>query len=62
MDFDCSVTDRKGCNYCLAGKQVPETMGRWNIYSDTKELQETDDNSLLESIKINYCPICGRKL
>ncbi len=28
MSYDCSVTKRKGCNYCLKFKKVPSECGR----------------------------------
>lgn len=64
MGYDCSITKRQGCNYCLRGKQVPLTKGgnRWYINDCKRELVADNDNIAVESIKINYCPICGREL
>jgi hypothetical protein len=64
MGYDCSIHKRKGCNYCLRGKQVPETTGgnRWYINECKKELSADNDNIAVESIKISFCPICGREL
>lgn len=64
MDYDCSITKRKGCNYCGRGKQIPLTTGgkRWYINEYKKELL-ADGEAIRElTIKINYCPICGKKL
>lgn len=64
MGYDCSIKDRRGCNYCNRGKQIPETTGgnRWYLNDVKNELQADNDNASIETIKINYCPICGKKL
>ena len=31
MNYDCSVTDRKGCNYCNRRKQIPNIKDTDNI-------------------------------
>jgi len=66
--MDCSVTNRKGCNYCLRSKNIPS----FNSYED---IQIDDENKILDvdceieygiiktiSININHCPICGKEL
>lgn len=64
MGYDCSLTNRKGCNYCTKGKQIPLTTGenRWYINDSKKELVADNENIAVESIKINYCIVCGKKL
>lgn len=70
MNYDCSVTNRKGCNYCLKKKELIDDTNA-DIFID-----DSDCNSnayltisvILEeyyygrNIPINYCPICGKKL
>jgi len=66
MSYDSSITKRKGCNYCLRGKQIPETGGengfRWYINDSKRLLQADNDNISEEEILIFYCPICGKQL
>lgn len=66
MEYDCSVTNRKGCNYCNSSKSLhydkDGVISEIYIESDktlsvTHPLPEFSVN-----IKINYCPICGKKL
>lgn len=62
--MDCSVTKRKGCNYCLRGKKIHnENFGKAIINDEHKtiEIIIADDLYNLEII-INYCPICGKEL
>ncbi|NMF04550.1 hypothetical protein ACUH7Y_09515 [Clostridium beijerinckii] len=62
-NFDCSIAKRKGCNYCLKGKRIPSTGDkRWYINENKKEIQADDENISVETIKIAYCPVCGREL
>jgi len=62
-NFDCSVVKRRGCNYCLKGKKIPSTgEKRFYINEDKKEIQADDENISVETIKISYCPVCGREL
>ena len=59
MNYDCSIKKRKGCNYCLRSKSIQlNEKDRINIDADTKRLIVNLENA----IKINYCPVCGRKL
>jgi hypothetical protein len=58
LSYDCSVTNRKGCNYCLRGKEIGGT--RFGIKIVNKNLELTYDES--DELEINYCFICGRKL
>jgi hypothetical protein len=62
--YDCSINERKSCNYCARGKQIPYTIGenRWYINTAKNELQADNENISIEAIKIRYCPICGKKL
>ena len=70
MSYDYSITKRKGCNYCLRGKSIC-TNAKILV-----EINDDDCNGNAglvirphaefrfdtETIKINYCPICGKKL
>ena len=64
--MDCSVTKRKGCNYCSRGK---------NIFGGLNGFIQINDEECTMTIKvgefprtmsiitnINYCPICGKEL
>lgn len=61
-----------GCEYCMAGKRIMEHHGLFfNAYCvifDGKLDVSYDNNDKDEwvcghkAIKINYCPMCGRKL
>jgi hypothetical protein len=66
MGYDCSITNRRGCNYCRCGKQVPNTSSenglRWYINDSQNELQADNTDITVHRIKIFYCPICGLKL
>lgn len=63
MGYDCSVTDRKGCNYCLRYKAFCETeIDRFHIDDDSKTLDVHSCEGDIIGIEINYCPICGKKL
>lgn len=64
MGYDCSIHKRKGCNYCLRGKRLPETTGgnRWYINQSAQELQADNNDISIETIKIRFCPICGKEL
>ncbi|NFH01335.1 hypothetical protein FC831_13790 [Clostridium botulinum] len=63
MGYDCSITNRKGCNYCIRGKAIPFVLNDedWTIDDERKVLESTED-MIYKQIKINYCPICGKKL
>jgi hypothetical protein len=66
MEYDCSVTKRKGCNYCLCRKALSNnTFEDVTIYDEDKEMRfdfNLGNYSSGITIKINYCPICGKKL
>lgn len=66
MGYDCSIEKRKGCNYCLRGKLIPETAGengfRWYINDEKKMLQADNEEISVEEILIRFCPICGKEL
>ena len=67
--MDCSVTKRKGCNYCLRGKAIKED-NAWMLINDddcngNAEVQFSivaEHGTINERVKINYCPICGKDL
>ena len=70
MNYDCSVTNRKGCNYCIRMKELIDDNNADVFINDT----DYDGNAhltisfMLEEycydkvMPINYCPICGKKL
>jgi hypothetical protein len=60
MGYDCSVTKRNGCNYCLKFKpiQLTEKGDKFNI----EDIEKTLILNIKDAIYINYCPICGREL
>lgn len=64
MGLDCSITNRRGCNYCMRGKVI-------NINGDSFSITEEkeDERYFLSTegthfftMDIRYCPICGKKL
>ena len=61
--FNIQFTN-KGCTYCKDGKQLEGTTGEksWYISDSEKEIQADNGDGSLQTIKINYCPMCGRKL
>lgn len=63
--MDCSVTKRKGCNYCLRYKDITAINSEAKItIDDEKRILEVSNDSeeIWIDIKINYCPICGKEL
>lgn len=67
MGYDCSITNRKGCNYCMRRKDIDCHKFAIVIDDEDKTLTVSYDNSEIsghdeEDFSINYCPICGRKL
>ena len=70
MPYDCSITKRKGCNYCVRGKELSENnnLSFWINDNDCKGNARikirtvAGVNSMNEHININYCPICGKEL
>lgn len=63
MGYDCSVTNRKGCNYCIRYKPFYSTdIDRFHIDDDFKRIDVFQSERVNISIEINYCPICGKKL
>ena len=62
--MDCSVAKRKGCNYCLRGKNIADFISV-KIDDVGKQLDidfQQNKYEIGESIPINYCPICGKEL
>jgi len=70
MPYDCSVTKRKGCNYCLRGKELSRSDSELSVWIDDNDcngnarmrLKIDGIGSIDKSIHISYCPICGKKL
>ncbi|MBU3181418.1 hypothetical protein [Clostridium psychrophilum] len=62
--YNIQLTNKKGCTYCKEGKQISASTGdsRWHIDDVKNEIQSDSNVTLVETIKINYCPMCGRKL
>ena len=65
--MDCSVTKRKGCNYCLRSKNIASKTSYDDITINDEEKVlyvdfEFDDIIKTVEIEINYCPICGKEL
>jgi hypothetical protein len=71
MVYDCSVTNRKGCNYCLRRKNlinddsdttifINDNDCNGNAYLDIRDIIE--EYYYDKKISVNYCPICGKKL
>ena len=56
--MDCSVTKRKGCNYCLRNKNFGHNHFDFTIDDETKQMFVIYDNKLLsygaDYIVINY--------
>ena len=61
--FNIQLTNEKGCTYCKDGKQLLGTTGNnsWYINDSENEIH-SDKGDTFQTIKINYCPMCGRKL
>lgn len=62
--FNIQLTNTKGCIYCKEGKQLVDTTGGNNWYIDDakNEIRSNKNDISSETIKIDYCPMCGRKL
>ncbi|MBW9153362.1 hypothetical protein [Clostridium estertheticum] len=62
--FNIQLTNTKGCTYCKDGKELLGTTGGniWYIDDDKNEIYSNKDDVLVQTIKIEYCPMCGRKL
>lgn len=63
-NFDCSVTERKGCNYCLRSKSFSTNGVDFFSITDDKENNRTflsTDGKHFLVVDIMYCPVCGRK-
>lgn len=63
MDYDCSISKRKGCNYCLRNKTINTNGDEFGIFKDDDGIYKlcTEGNHFL-IMKSNYCPVCGREL
>jgi len=61
--FNIQLNNTRGCTYCKDGIQLLDTTGdnRWYISDSKNEIHSGNDESL-QTIKINYCPMCGKKL
>lgn len=68
MGLDCSITNRKGCNYCERGKIINTNGTDFTISHftdlgrDEHFIQTINDNGSYYSLDIRYCPICGKPL
>ncbi|MCB2294483.1 hypothetical protein LGK95_13285 [Clostridium algoriphilum] len=62
--YNIQLTNTKGCTYCKDGKQLLGTTGgnQWYINDSKNEIHSDNDDISVQTIKINYCPMCGRKL
>jgi len=67
--MDCSVTKRKGCNYCLRSKDIIQNSNVFSLNIDDSQnvlvIEYNDENFGIRSENItciNYCPICGKEL
>ena len=63
-NFDCSVHDRRGCNYCMRMKTINTSGDSFTITVDEKENRSflSTNGAHFFTMDIRYCPICGRKL
>ena len=59
--MDCSITKRKGCNYCLRGKDLSKCDSHYIKINDSVQMMEIMMSGNIESIVIHYCPICGKR-
>ena len=63
LSFDTSISERKGCNYCLTGKTVNTNGSDFRIHADKDDKEcFMYTSGEYKSIDIRYCPFCGRKL
>lgn len=66
MKYDCSITKRKGCNYCLRRKTVMGSEIGFAIDDEKKIIEifydDANGHTGSEHFEINYCPICGKYL
>ena len=62
--FNIQLTNTKGCTYCKDGKQLLDTTGENSCYIDESknEIRLDKEEISVQTIKIYYCPMCGRKL
>ncbi|MBU3215437.1 hypothetical protein LL033_02770 [Clostridium estertheticum] len=62
--FNIQLTNTKGCTYCKEGKQLLDTTGdnSWYIDESKNEIRLDKEDISVQTIKIYYCPMCGRKL
>ena len=63
MGLDCSITNRKGCNYCGRGKVINTNGTDFIIkHGDEYFIETISVYGNYHSMDISYCPICGKKL
>ncbi|MEY8001563.1 hypothetical protein AB8U03_15445 [Clostridium sp. Mt-5] len=63
--YDCSIKERRGCNYCLRRKTIYTKDGDSSatILEEENIMRLYDyQEEVIGDIPIRYCPICGRKL
>lgn len=61
-DYDCSVSSRKGCNYCNARKPLPLDAEFVSFGIDGSYLSFKNNGRVVKAVEINYCPVCGKKI
>jgi hypothetical protein len=64
MGLDCSITNRRGCNYCIRGKVINTSGDGFSITEEKEDKRYflSTEGSHFFTMDIRYCPICGRKL
>lgn len=52
------------CNFCLNKKKIIDGKGNLFLFGAENNLMfdNSDGKEIAGAVKINYCPICGRKL
>lgn len=68
MGLDCSIEEKKGCNYCGRNKVINTFGDDFQICHNTEFdndehwIQTIDFEVNYYILHIRYCPICGKKL
>lgn len=65
MKYDCSITKRRGCNYCLREKILKNESNfnaYFTIFDEEKYISYSDGVIAHGYFEIKYCPICGKEL
>jgi hypothetical protein len=64
-NYDCSIKEKKGCNYCLRRKDIfaKDSNCSITVFGEEKGMRIYDSqDEIIGDIQIRYCPVCGRKL